>query len=38
MRWIPEHLRAPVEISGWGMCVPERVITNEDLARETGWT
>jgi 3-oxoacyl-[acyl-carrier-protein] synthase-3 len=36
MRWIPEHLRVPVEISGWGMYVPERVMTNEDLARETG--
>jgi 3-oxoacyl-[acyl-carrier-protein] synthase-3 len=36
MRCIPEHLKAPVEISGWGMCVPERVMTNEDLARETG--
>jgi 3-oxoacyl-[acyl-carrier-protein] synthase-3 len=36
MRLIPEHLRGPVEISGWGMCVPEQVMTNEDLARETG--
>jgi 3-oxoacyl-[acyl-carrier-protein] synthase-3 len=36
MRRIPEHLKAPVEISGWGMCVPERVVTNEDLVRETG--
>ena len=36
MRPFPEHLKAPVEISGWGMCVPERVMTNEDLVRETG--
>jgi 3-oxoacyl-[acyl-carrier-protein] synthase III len=36
MRPFPEHLKAPVEISGWGMCVPEQVMTNEDLVRETG--
>ncbi len=36
MSQIPEHLKAAVEISGWGMCVPERVMTNDDLVRETG--
>jgi 3-oxoacyl-[acyl-carrier-protein] synthase-3 len=36
MNQIPEHLKAAVEISGWGMCVPERIMTNDDLVRETG--